>query len=163
MTTGVEVASLIRSVSSAIGLGKTMMEVAQKSGNMELINAIVDLNRELADVKLSSIDQIHKITELKQEIVQLKEKNKELEELSKEDNQLILKNNLFYKQNDEGPFCPRCYNNDKSRSLLCSKHSGLSSTYYLCVVCNWESSRVAIRKNKATNHHLGGNISRVEF
>lgn len=159
MTTSVEIAGFLRSVSTAIEMGKRMLEVAQRSGNTELYNAIVELNRELVDVKLSSVNQTSQIVDLKQEITQLKGTIRELQEASKEENQLILKNNLYYKQNGEGPFCPKCYNENKSISLLHLR----KGFHDKCVVCGWESVQYSAGLSGRTIQVSQNNLKRVEF
>jgi uncharacterized protein (DUF1778 family) len=93
MATSVEIAGFLRSVSTAIEIGKRMLEVAQRSGNTELYNAIIELNRELVDVKLSSVNQTSQIVDLKQEITQLKERN--LDAARQEAQDTLLDQRLF--------------------------------------------------------------------
>jgi uncharacterized protein involved in exopolysaccharide biosynthesis len=138
MTTGAEIAGAIKSLSAVVGLGKTVADIAKKIDNSELIRAIADLNLEMANANLRMAELTSQLTEFKEENIQLKRTIRELQEASKEENQLILESDLYYKQNDEGPFCPHCYNKDKSRSLL--QKSYRFGTYdYKCHICEYKT------------------------
>jgi hypothetical protein len=160
MTTSVEIAGAIKSLSAVVGLGKTVADIAKKIDNSELIRAIADLNLEMANANLRMAELTSQLTDFKEENIQLKGTIRELQEASKEENQLILKNNLYYKQNDEGPFCPKCYNKDKSRSLLLLQKGFFDK----CVVCKWQATQVSAGSpNKRTRQTSPNNIERIIF
>lgn len=144
MPTGIEIGGAIKSLSAAVSLAKTVMEVAKKVDNVELIRAIAELNLEMANANLGIAETTNQLTELKQENGQLRKKIWELEETSKKENKLIFKDGCYIKSNGEGPFCPNCYNKNESKSFLKKEGFGYGSQLfnYKCVTCHWEKEAV---------------------
>lgn len=49
----------------------------------------------------------------------------------------ILNNNLLYKKDGEGPYCPTCYERDNKVSRMKENPVSLGKTRYKCFVCNY--------------------------
>lgn len=88
---------VVGGIGNAIKLAVKAKELADQLKNLEMKAVIVDLQGELLDLK-------EQVLELRTENVQLKE------EAAKRlaPPELVVKNNLYYKPNGEGPFCTGC-------------------------------------------------------
>jgi cell division protein FtsB len=134
MATGIEIGGAIKSLGAAVSLAKTVMDVAKKVDNAELIKAIADLTLEMANANLGMAELTNQLAETKLENTQLKQKIKELEEGTKPNQLQLGKDKLYYSEQNEGPFCPHCHNQGE-RSLLTQFSIGEES--YRCVKCRW--------------------------
>jgi urease gamma subunit len=161
MTTGLEFAGALKSVSAVIGIAKTALDAAKKINNAELISLIADLNLETAKAKSSLAELMNQLTEFKEENTKLKGTIRELQEASKKENQLIRKDSLYYEQDDEGPFCPCCYKKDKSKSLLQKSSQRAGTYYYKCNICEWHSESKAIKGYTAAPQVNQNNLSHI--
>ena len=138
MATGIEIGAALRSLGAAVSLAKTVMEVAKKTDNAELIRAIADLNLEMATANLGMADLTNQLAELKQENIQLKGKIRELEESAKPERQLgIGKDGFYYTGTGDGPFCTGCYDKDAKTIRLQPQNSRLKVLgKYKCPGCD---------------------------
>jgi uncharacterized protein YfcZ (UPF0381/DUF406 family) len=134
MATGIEIGGAIKSLSAAVSLARTVIDVAKKVDNAELIKAITDLTLEMANANLGMAELTNQLAETKLENTQLKQKIRELEEGTKPNQLQLGKDKLYYSEQSEGPFCPHCYNQGE-RSLLTQFSIGEES--YRCVKCRW--------------------------
>lgn len=99
---------------------KEVADLVKQLGNIELYKKIVDLQSE--------------IIELTQENIAFKEKIRDLESSLKIRDELKFKQPYYYKEGDQVPFCPLCweanrvpihlsgpnYNNDRSKYYTCN-------------------------------------------
>lgn len=131
MATGIEIGGAIKSLSAAVSLAKTVMEVAMKIDNTELIRAIADLNLGIADLT-------NQLAELKQENVQLKGKIRELEESFKPERQLKIGDDEFYYDGTgSGPLCTRCFGKDgKTIGFQRATSNSMIFGKFTCPSCN---------------------------
>ena len=136
-----ETALALRSISASIDLVKRLVDIGEKSKNSELILAIANLNLELSNAKLALAGSIGEMAELKADSSELKAENRELKEKirkleSQTQEKLILKDRLYYAENDDVPFCVGCYDSKGSRIHL-NKMPSVMSTLgkYECPVC----------------------------
>jgi gas vesicle protein len=137
MTTGIEIGGAIKSLGAAVSLAKTVMEVAKKIDNAELIRAIADLNLEMATANLGMADLTNQLAELKHENGQLKEKIRKLEESAKPERQLSIgEDGLYYNATGDGPFCTGCFDKDgKTIRLQLDNSSFRRLGKYKCPSC----------------------------
>lgn len=138
MATGIEIGGAIKSLSAAVSLAKTVMEVAMKIDNTELIRAIADLNLEIATANLGMADLTNQLAELKQANVQLKGKIRELEESFKPERQLKIGDDEFYYDGTgSGPLCTRCFGKDgKTIRLQRATSNSMIFGKFTCPSCN---------------------------
>lgn len=138
MATGIEISGAIKSLGAAVSLAKTVMEVAKKADNVELIRAIAELNLEMANANLGMADLTNQLAELKQENVQLKGKIRELEESAKPEKQLSIgEDGFYYDGTNNGPFCTGCFDkNGKTIRLQLDKSRFKRFGKYKCPGCN---------------------------
>jgi hypothetical protein len=138
MITGTEISSAIKSLGAAVSLAKTVMEVAKKIDNAELIRAIANLNLEMATANLGMADLTNQLAELKQENVQLKGKIRELEESAKPERQLnIGEDGFYYTGAGDGPFCTGCFDINGKTIRLQEDKSEISFGKYKCPSCRF--------------------------
>ena len=137
MATGIEIGSAIKSLGAAVSLAKTVMEVAKKADNVDLIRAIAELNLEMANANLGMADLTNQLAELKQENIQLKWKIRKLEESAKPERQLsIREDGFYYDGTGDGPFCTGCFDkNDKVIRLQLDKSTFKRLGKYKCPGC----------------------------
>jgi hypothetical protein len=137
MATGIEIGAALRSLGAAVGLAKTVMDVAKKTDNAELIRAIADLNLEMATANLGMADLTNQLAELKQENIQLKGKIRELEESAKPERQLSIgEDGFYYDAIGDGPFCTGCFDG-KGKTIRLQLESPPFTTFgkYKCPSC----------------------------
>jgi hypothetical protein len=138
MTTGIEIGSAIKSLSAAVSLAKTVMEVAKKADNVELIRAIAELNLEMANANLGMANLTNQLAELRQENIQLKGEIQELKESAKSERQLrIGEDGFYYDATGDGPFCTGCFDKNRTTIRLQLDKSALRSFgKYRCPSCH---------------------------
>lgn len=130
-----EISAALRSVSSAIDIGKKLVDLAYKTKNSELILAIAELNLELANSKLSLANSITEIAQLKTDNEALKTKIQKLKERTTE--KLVLKKGLYYTESDDGPFCTACYDSNQKKIRVAEMPSVMRTLgSHKCPVCN---------------------------
>jgi hypothetical protein len=121
---------IITTIDTSIGLFKRLKELNKKLDNADFSMYIADLGLELANVKMSLTELIYENEKLKEQIKKLEEKDK---------NGLIFKNNLYYDNENKGPYCPTCYSISGKRTLLIinpNKDFINIQGKYKCPACN---------------------------
>ncbi len=109
MVTGADIATASRTISSTIDVLKKVKVLADKYGDVEIKEIVVDLRSELADTKSLVIEMKEEINNLKEESGKLKQKLKTTKEIS-------FLNGAYYRKNDvdrKQPFCPTCFETDQ--------------------------------------------------
>lgn len=98
---------------------------------------IVDLLK-----KGSTLEAQEKIMELREAVVELQDENSELkQQLKAMENQLNFNKSLrfespfYFAENDEVPFCPKCWEADKKAVHLPPPHQVVSGARHDCVEC----------------------------
>ena len=100
-------ADLLESVSAK---ASAIAELAKRMGNPELMLKISDLKMQLAELKTAC-------AALQDENLQLKSKNRELQAVK--DEKTVLRNNVLYDEDGNGPYCVACYDSkDKKKCRL---------------------------------------------
>jgi hypothetical protein len=117
----------LQALTGAITIVGSIVAIADKTKNSELKNMAADLRLQLSDAK----DVIYKlqgeIRTLKNECEKLKEdKSRPLE----------WRNALYWIEGDPVPFCPDCYEKDKSRYHLSPYSPIAGAIAYRCFHCN---------------------------
>lgn len=115
---------VITGVTTALNIAKKLREVNEKTKDAEIANLIADLMMQLAEIKSQSAD-------LKIENSDLKEKIRQLENVESE--KMILKDDAYYTEDGDGPFCTKCYEADSKKIRL--KKSFTSLTGLQCPTC----------------------------
>jgi hypothetical protein len=106
--------------------GEEIKDLAKRGEYMRMIG---ELSVELGETKIKLAEKIRENSELIEKL--------NAWETAKD---LILtpKRSGYYKENDDGPFCTGCY--DNNRKLIRLKETGGVMPIYMCPVCNTESS-----------------------
>ena len=117
---------IISGLNTAIDLVKRLRELNDKIQSADIKMLIADLSEQLAEAKISIAELLEKNLKLEEEIKSLKEKKKE---------ELVFKNGAYYSVNDDGPFCPGCYDKQKSKSRLIRNTGFEIMGNYRCSVC----------------------------
>lgn len=117
---------VIATVTSAIGLTKQLLELRTVAKDAQAKNVVADLQVQLAELKTKLAMLIEENTQLKEEI---KKATSSVVEV-------VIKNNLYYKTDGEGPFCTTCYDS-KKRLIRVTKLAGLFADFgkWRCGVC----------------------------
>ncbi|UYK76878.1 hypothetical protein NG825_00240 [Xanthomonas sacchari] len=95
---------LITSVATAIQLTQRLREINKNIANAEFSNVLADLSMELAEVKI--------------QLTGLREENEKLRRqiAHKESLELVFKDFAYFSKDNDGPFCPGCY--DSSSKII---------------------------------------------
>lgn len=109
-------------------------EIKDVTKRGEFMKVIGELSLELAETQIKLAEQLREVDALKQQVSQLEKENKKLRD---PEETLHIKNGLYYKPDDDGPFCTACY--DKDRKSI--RVTALSGDFrflgeYKCPVCN---------------------------
>jgi regulator of replication initiation timing len=138
-----DITTAVRGVSVGIDALKKLTELALKTKNIELQEGILSLREQLLeakDVLLDAKEQIsnykHENAELKKEITKLKEQI--ANGAKDEEPKLTLGRGGYLKENNDGPFCTGCYDNNKK--LIRLKEPGAGMPIYMCPVCKTSSA-----------------------
>ena len=119
---------LISGLTSAIDIAKKLSSLNAKIKDADIKNLIADLNIELANAKIT-------IAELITENQELKLKNNDLKNIKPE--RLIFKKGAYFDADDDGPFCPGCYDGKNKRSRLVDNNPDFKFIgNYQCSVCS---------------------------
>lgn len=122
-------ADILSSIGNAITLAKRLKEISDNIKDAELKNVLADLSLELADTKLKLADIITENADLKTKLLDL--------ENIRENNKLVFKHGLYYLEGDDHPFCPSCYDSDKSSIRLKKSPAGFDDFGKVqCPKCN---------------------------
>lgn len=115
--------SLLEAINTSFDVMKKIKEVNEKISDAEIKMFIADIGMELSTLKCSFADLLDENRELKNQIKELCSKKEEV---------LRVKNGLYYREDEDGPFCTGCY--DSKNKLIRLTSFGLDS--YKCPVCN---------------------------
>jgi hypothetical protein len=120
---------IITSIGTAINIVKELKSFNDKLKDSHFSNMIADLNLELAELKLKLADVLTENSNLKIEINNLKSKNTPTHSLT-------YTNGAYYNDNQEGPFCPGCYDLKKSIIRLTNLPIGMRDFgNFQCPIC----------------------------
>ena len=100
---------LITAINTLYSTYKTVKELYEKASYNELKSHILAMNEQMLDMKEIAI-------ELRDENVNLKEEIKKLKDF--ENRGLHLKKGAMYDKDNNGPYCPNCYENKKILNLM---------------------------------------------
>ena len=125
----VDVGEIGRKIVSVIDATKKLTDIAIATKNVELRESTVELRDQLVDIKES-------LVKVKEENFELREEIKKLKQPLPQTPKLFLKGRFYYKENDERPFCPVCYDSiDQKISSLVVTPVGYDYRYK-CMICN---------------------------
>lgn len=110
---------------------KDALSMAQKADNIELVKTILDLQQEML--------------ELQDKNREMNEENKRLQEILNEIKKVEFKGNCYY-FDEEGPYCTKCYDDEKKKMRMLEEDNNLGVVYYVCPKCK---TRVFARENKS--------------
>ena len=130
-----EISGAIRAIATSIDLVQKAAQLAGKTRNVELIEAIADLRMELSQAKIAAANANERIADLLQENQKL-EKRLVAIQVSEEKKLVIGVDGLYYTPEGEGPFCTGCYDN-KGKTIRVTKQTGAFRRMgeYRCPVC----------------------------
>ena len=130
-----EISGAIRAIATSIELVQKAAQLAGKTRNVELIEAITDLRMELSQAKIAAANANERIADLLQENQKL-EKRLVAIQVSEEKKLVIGVDGLYYTPEGEGPFCTGCYDN-KGKTIRVTKQTGAFRRMgeYRCPVC----------------------------
>lgn len=117
-----DIATTVKGLSGSIDIIKKLSEIAIKSQNIELQEGVLTIREQLLVAKEALINSKEDILNLKEENSKLKARIEELEKSSREE--LTFKSIGYYTEDQDGPFCSRCYEVDNKKVRL-SKVAGL--------------------------------------
>ena len=127
--------SAIDLIGKAIDLVQTLREMQVKDA--ETRNVIADLMNALADVKIE-------FANLKQQTQDLHDQLDKVHERNDLRAHMTFKNNVYFLEGEhdrpEGPYCPRCFDQDAALSLLTTldrnNPARRMGSYYKCPQCD---------------------------
>lgn len=135
---GVDLGLAIRTASSALDTIKKIADLVDKTKNVELQESIIELRTQLLEIKENLVEVKEENFELKQENKALKDQLEEIEKIKAES--IVLKNNLYYKEGDDTPHCPKCFEGSKKLRHLVegSLFAGIQGvpSFLKCPECN---------------------------
>lgn len=102
---------ILGSIGNAITLANRLKEISDNIKDAELKNILADLSLELADTKLKLAEIITENVSLKEQVNILESRKINIEELT-------FRDGLYYRKNDDNPFCTGCYDNNKKEIRL---------------------------------------------
>ncbi len=91
-------------------LSQYAAEIKDTQKHGEFMRIIGQLSIELAETQMKLAEQIQNDLDNKQKIKALEE---QIKELNNSENKVILKDEFYYKENGDGPYCTNCYDNNK--------------------------------------------------
>lgn len=103
---------------------KDAFKVLQASDNMDILKSYIAIENEFYA--------------LKTEINSLKEENKDLKRKLEINEIVYLKNNAYYflyNDIEKGPFCTKCYDDEKKLITMQEKDNGISMVNFECPKC----------------------------
>jgi cell division protein FtsB len=137
MVTAQDIQAGILLVTRASDLLKKAKELSDKTQNLEIKEIIVELRSTLVDTKDLLVETKSEVVSLKEENDNLKAKIKVLEQSATNLDKPILRDELYYAQDGDGPFCTVCY--DKNKEFIrVTTLTGPFTTFgnYRCQNCN---------------------------
>lgn len=118
---------IIASITSAIGLAKQLIKLADESKNVEMKAAVASLTVELADLKMQLAELMNENTDLKQTLKEISDRRAELE----------FRDGLYFDPEGGGPYCPACFDsNRKSIHLVKQKGAWVDFGEFKCPICD---------------------------
>ena len=121
---------IIATIKTALSITKEIREIADNVATAELKLKIADLTEQLANIRLQAVDLAEENNSLKQQI----EKMNSPPEMEYRDN-------VYFKLDGDGPFCPTCYdNNGKMIRIAEVEEVFRDMCKYMCNVCEGQIS-----------------------
>ena len=119
-------ADILATAGKAVSLTKDLVTLSKTIENAELQHAIANLTLELADLKLQLAELITENADLKQQM-----------NAKADAEELTFRDGLYYRTDDEHPFCPGCYDADR-RTVRLTKQGAFGSTFgtFKCPSCD---------------------------
>jgi hypothetical protein len=119
---------VIEGINAAIETVKKLIEVNEKVKDADVKMLIADLSIQLAEAKISIAELLDKNRKLQEEIKTLKSEPCEA---------LIFKDDVYFDNNGDGPFCPGCYDGkrQKHRILPVAAPVHRKMGVHQCTVC----------------------------
>ena len=93
---------ILATVKSALTVTKQIRDIADNVATAELKLAIANLTGQLADIKIQAVELAGENADLKQQLSKLKAPP-----------EVEYRDNVYFKLNGDGPFCPTCHDNDE--------------------------------------------------
>jgi len=100
---------VVEGVNAAITTVKKLNELNEKIKNAEVKMLIADLSIQLSDAKISISELLDRNRVLQEEINSLK---------SDQCEPLTFKDGVYFDSNNDGPFCPGCYDGKKQKHRI---------------------------------------------
>lgn len=116
---------LIVALNTVIATFSKAKELYEKIDDIELKRYLLEMNEQLLNAKEAALALKEENHLLKQEIKSLREA---------EDRKLVLKDGAYYDKDNNGPYCPNCYQNKKRQILMCEFQPGYS---VVCTECTF--------------------------
>ena len=120
---------LIPAINLLLATFKTAKELFEKSDSTGLKSQLLAMNEQLLDMKEIALA-------LRDENISLREELKKIKEF--EDRGLTLKKDAYFDKNDNGPYCPTCWDNEKYLSMM---RKPLSEFPPACPRCKYSLDR----------------------
>ena len=119
---------IIIAANALIGTFKELKELYEKADYIGLKSHILDMNEQLLNMKEIALEYRDENINLKEEIDKLKTfSGLELE----------MRKGVYFDKNNNGPYCPNCYNNGRKLNLMCK----VLSFPETCQECNYALER----------------------
>ncbi|MBZ7578113.1 hypothetical protein FML15_12455 [Klebsiella michiganensis] len=143
-------AGILASTAAAVGILDKAVSITQKLANnsdeldkatlkLELANLMV----ELANAKIEAITTQTLLFDAEQ-------KNKQLEEQLIDKSTFVFKPPLYWKEGNEIPFCPRCYEGDNKKHHLRSIVTAGNRAYGILPKNNWSCMHCKFSQKKSS-------------
>ena len=123
-------AALKTATEIAKGISTLKTEAEIRSKTSEFLNVIIDLQNGVLGLQSHVSDLQHENTSLKQHIA-------ELESAASDSAELTFRDRLYWKQGDDVPFCPICWDNDRKQIHLSGPSRVEGVTVWDCEVCGY--------------------------
>jgi regulator of replication initiation timing len=117
---------ILATIGSAVTTAGNIYGLVKDLKNDDLLRQIGSLSRELAQAETEIAGLMHHNHLLEQENEDLK---------TDKSNPLVWRNPFYWKENDDTPFCPHCYEEFKRRYHLVVTHPTNNSTGHKCTHC----------------------------
>ncbi|SVX05453.1 Uncharacterised protein [Klebsiella pneumoniae] len=138
-------AAAVGIIDKAVGIAKKLADDSVELDKATLKLELANLMSELASVKMEVITTQALLFDAEQ-------KNKQLEEQLKDKTSFVFKAPLYWKEGDEVPFCPKCYEGENKKIHLRSIVNDGNRAYgipptnkWLCMHCRFSQSKNQLR------------------
>ncbi|MEI9480075.1 hypothetical protein V5093_00180 [Enterobacter cancerogenus] len=138
-------AAAVGIIDKAVGIAKKLADDGGELDKATLKLELANLMSELASVKMEVITSQALLFDAEQ-------KNKLLEEQLKEKASFVFKAPLYWKEGDEIPFCPKCYEGENKkvhlRAVVNKGNSRLGLppvNKWLCIHCRFSQTKSSLR------------------